>query len=314
VNGTTQADVTYDFALTNGPTNPAIAGSDFTNAPTFSNEVIDNGDGTITVPAGVTGFTVSYPTSNDTILENNETTELTIDGVAGTGTIKDALDAIPVVSIKTADGADTAIEGVADDTIVFEIFQTGATDKDSTVTVKLDLPGGIGGAVAADILDQEVIFTDAKGLETTYTVAEALAGIEVTIPAVGATNNPTFTITPANDGFYEVSEVLGMSITGAVNATVNTDPTLNSATGTILDESDDPQNPAANTDGDKPTLTVGNASATEGDNLVHQVTVNGTTQADVTYDFALTNGPTNPAIAGSDFTNAPTFSNEVIDN
>ncbi|WP_261863982.1 hypothetical protein, partial [Psychrobacter sp. JCM 18900] len=207
------------------PTNPAIAGSDFTNAPTFSNEVIDNGDGTITVPAGVTGFTVSYPTSNDTILENNETTELTIDGVAGTGTIKDALDAIPVVSIKTADGADTAIEGVADDTIVFEIFQTGATDKDSTVTVKLDLPGGIGGAVAADILDQEVIFTDAKGLETTYTVAEALAGIEVTIPAVGATNNPTFTITPANDGFYEVSEVLGMSITGAVNATVNTDPT-----------------------------------------------------------------------------------------
>ncbi|MBH0087303.1 hypothetical protein I6E84_13875, partial [Psychrobacter sp. SCQQ22] len=65
-----------------------------------------------------------------------ETTTLEIGGVIGTGTINDAGDAIPVVSIEAT--MDSAIEGTTD-TLVFTISQTGATDKDSTVTASLAL-------------------------------------------------------------------------------------------------------------------------------------------------------------------------------
>ncbi|WP_201550794.1 Calx-beta domain-containing protein [Psychrobacter fjordensis] len=84
VNGVTEADVTYDFDLTDGS---ATAG-DYSSDPAdllFSNGVTyDPVAGTITVPAGVTDFTVSYPALNDAILENDETTTLEIGGVIGT--------------------------------------------------------------------------------------------------------------------------------------------------------------------------------------------------------------------------------------
>ncbi|MBH0097405.1 hypothetical protein I6E61_13505, partial [Psychrobacter sp. NZS113] len=137
INGVTEADVTYDFDLAG---NSATEGDDYSSDPAdllFSNGVTyDAATGTITVPAGVTDFTVSYPTSNDAILENNETTSLTIGADSGTGTIIDAGDAIPVVSIAAT--SDSATEG-AGDSIVFAISQTGATDKDSTVTASLAL-------------------------------------------------------------------------------------------------------------------------------------------------------------------------------
>ena len=98
-----------------------------------------------------------------------------------------------------------------------------------------------------------------------------------------------------------------MSISNPVNATVGTD----SATGTILDEDNGDPNDGSTTDGDKPTVVVGNATATEGDNLVHSVTIEGITQADVTYDFDLS-GVT--ATDGDDYSSDPTdlvFSNGV---
>ena len=309
VNGeTTQADVTYEFSLTPSGSNPATegTGNDYLNNPVFSNPniVYDAVAGTITVPAGVTDFTVSYPTLNDSILENDETTTITIGNDSGTGTIKDAGDAIPEVSIAAT--IPQATEG-AGDAIVFTVSQTGATDKDSTVTVKLDLPGGIGGAVAADI--DTIVLTNSDGSTQSISVADAINGVSVTIPT-GATSNPTFTITPKQDAIYEVSEDFSMSISNPVNATVGTD----SATGTILDEDNGDPNDGSTTDGDKPTVVVGNATATEGDNLVHSVTIEGITQADVTYEFNLADGSTNPATAGSDYTNAPVFSNGVINN
>ena len=45
--------------------------------------------GNITIPAGVTSFTVTVPTTNDTIDESDETIDLTVGGVAATGTIED---------------------------------------------------------------------------------------------------------------------------------------------------------------------------------------------------------------------------------
>ena len=249
----------------------------------------------------MTNFTVSYPTLNDSILENPETTELEIGGVTGTGTIIDAGNAIPVVSIAAT--IPQATEGVGD-SIVFTVSQTGVTDKDSMVKVKLDLPGGIGGAEATDILDQEITFTDTEGNVTIYTVAQAVAGIDVTIPA-GATNNPTFSITPTNDDIYEQSESLGMSISNAVNATVSSID--NNVTGTITD------NDTA------PIAIVNPATVEEGGFLDMQVDLSNPSDSITTVSLTLADGS---ATLGTDTTTpvqvsvdgGNTFTNVFVDS
>ena len=78
LSGASASDTTYSFSLADVS---ATAGTDFTNAPVFSNGVTLAG-GVITVPAGVTSFTVSVPTTADTIDEANETYTLTVGGVS----------------------------------------------------------------------------------------------------------------------------------------------------------------------------------------------------------------------------------------
>ncbi|WP_441375418.1 Ig-like domain-containing protein, partial [Acinetobacter lwoffii] len=97
----------YAISLTG---NTATAGTDFDNVlanAVFSNGVTyDAGTGQITVPAGVTSFTVGYATTQDNIFEADETTTLTIGGSTGTGTITND-DAVPTLSV----GDDTQVEG-----------------------------------------------------------------------------------------------------------------------------------------------------------------------------------------------------------
>ena len=76
--GATPQPVTYPFTLADGS---ATEGSDYDNTPSFTNGVTyDAITGNITVPAGVTDFTVSYPTSTDILDEGAETTTLTVGG------------------------------------------------------------------------------------------------------------------------------------------------------------------------------------------------------------------------------------------
>ncbi|MFP3353477.1 Calx-beta domain-containing protein, partial [Pseudoalteromonas sp. SIMBA_153] len=131
-------------------------------------------------------------------------------------------------------------------------------------------------------------------------------GANVTIPA-GQTTAPVITVTIADDVVYEQSEDLVLAISTPVNATMGTD----SATGVILDESNDPANPGSNTEGDKPTVSVSDASADEGSNLVHTVTLSNPTEVPVSYPFAITDGS---ATAGDDYSNAPVFSDGVVLN
>ncbi|WP_299249990.1 hypothetical protein, partial [uncultured Aquimarina sp.] len=58
LSGSTPQPVTYPFVLADGS---AVAPGDYTNAPVFSDPgiVYDSVNGTITVPAGVTDFTVT---------------------------------------------------------------------------------------------------------------------------------------------------------------------------------------------------------------------------------------------------------------
>ena len=66
LSGASASATTYAFSLSGVD---ATAGSDFTNAPVFSNGVTLAG-GVLTVPAGVTSFTVTVPTLDDVLAES----------------------------------------------------------------------------------------------------------------------------------------------------------------------------------------------------------------------------------------------------
>ncbi|MGN5140420.1 Ig-like domain-containing protein [Aeromonas caviae] len=115
----TQEATEYDFAIRGSGNNPA-SNQDWGNAQ-FSNGVTYNSTtGRITVPAGVTDFTVTIPTVNDRLVETNETLSVTIGGQSGTGTIVDN-DRAP-----TAAGGHSA--GAEDQPQVLTWAQFGASD------------------------------------------------------------------------------------------------------------------------------------------------------------------------------------------
>ncbi|HGY1001525.1 TPA: Ig-like domain-containing protein, partial [Aeromonas salmonicida subsp. salmonicida] len=114
----------YDFAIQGSGANPASS-SDWGIAQ-FSNGVTYNSaTGKITVPAGVSGFTVTLPTVNDRLVETTETLTVTVGGQNGTGTILDN-DRAP-----TAAGGHSA--GQEDKPQVLTWAQFGASD-DQAVT------------------------------------------------------------------------------------------------------------------------------------------------------------------------------------
>jgi len=82
------AEQIFDFSLSGTATQT----SDYSTTLTFSNGVVNNGDGTITVPSGVTSFTVTVPTVNDAVIESTETAILTVASQSATGNIVRGLD------------------------------------------------------------------------------------------------------------------------------------------------------------------------------------------------------------------------------
>ncbi|MFM1679273.1 VCBS domain-containing protein [Aeromonas salmonicida] len=109
----------YDFAIQGSGANPASS-SDWGIAQ-FSNGVTYNSaTGKLTVPAGVSGFTVTLPTVNDRLVETTETLTVTVGGQNGTGTIIDN-DRAPV----TTGGHGV---GTEDTPLVLKWSQFGASD------------------------------------------------------------------------------------------------------------------------------------------------------------------------------------------
>ncbi|MFB2948620.1 type I secretion C-terminal target domain-containing protein, partial [Aeromonas hydrophila] len=115
----TQEATQYDFGIKGSGTNPASS-LDWGTAQ-FSNGVTYNSaTGKITVPAGVSGFTVTIPTVDDRLVEANETLTVTVGGQNGIGTIIDN-DRAPV----TTGGYST---GKEDTPLVLKWAQFGAND------------------------------------------------------------------------------------------------------------------------------------------------------------------------------------------
>ncbi|MGN5123178.1 type I secretion C-terminal target domain-containing protein [Aeromonas hydrophila] len=119
----TQEATQYDFGIKGSGTNPASS-LDWGTAQ-FSNGVTYNSaTGKITVPAGVSGFTVTIPTVDDRLVEANETLTVTVGSQNGIGTIIDN-DRAPVTT-----GGYSA--GKEDTPLVLKWAQFGASDDQVT--------------------------------------------------------------------------------------------------------------------------------------------------------------------------------------
>ncbi|MFO0406411.1 MAG: beta strand repeat-containing protein [Labrys sp. (in: a-proteobacteria)] len=134
----TATQLTYGLTLTDGT---AVLGSDYTNVLTFTSNtgaVITYNAATnqITVPAGVSSFTVSVPTINDTTPEGPETLTLTVGGLAATGTI---LDNDPPVFASIAN--DQWQGGLTNDFLTDDPTLTinGLAAPNATVTLRVDV-------------------------------------------------------------------------------------------------------------------------------------------------------------------------------
>ncbi|HEY0907230.1 MAG TPA: type I secretion C-terminal target domain-containing protein, partial [Methylophilus sp.] len=195
----TSAPATYSFNLGGGSASAADYGT-----PTFSNGVTYNAtNGTITVPAGVSSFTVTVPTVDDKLVEPNETLPLTVGGVTGTGTIIDN-DRATIDSITAGPGNGSVVEG---NPLVYTVALSATTNAPTTYSFALGGGTASSGDYGAPSFSNGVTYNATNG---TITVPAGVSSFTVTVPTV-------------DDTLVEPSETLPLTIGGVTG------------TGTILD-------------------------------------------------------------------------------
>ncbi len=196
--------VTLSNASTTATTIPFTLGggtavaADYGTA-TYSNSVTASG-GNLIIPANVTTFTVTLPTTTVGTGETGETVPLTIGGVTGTGTISG--DVNPTISIN--------------DVTVNEAAGT------ATFTVSLS------SASSQAISVKYVTANDTATSGTDYT-----AKASTTLNFAAGVTTQTVTVNITNDAVYEgaTGETFFVNLSGAVNATIAD----NKGIGTIID-------------------------------------------------------------------------------
>jgi uncharacterized protein YegL len=188
----TSGTTTFAYALGGG----TAAATDY-GTPAFSNGVTLNA-GILTVPSGVSSFTVTLPTTVDTVDETNETIPLTIGGVTGTGTITDN------------DGPGISIDNVT--------VNEGAGTASFTVTLS-----------AASVQPITVDYSTSNNSATAPGDYTAIAATTLTF-APGETSK-TITVSITDDSVVESNENFRVDLSNATNASI----TDNRGTGTIID-------------------------------------------------------------------------------
>lgn len=152
------------YAITLAGGTATGGGTDYTSTLSngmFSDSVTVSG-GNISVPVGVSTFTVTVSTAGDTIDEANETYTLTIGGTAGTGTINDD-DAAPSISVNDV----TESAG----SCIFTVSLSAASGKSITVDY----------ATANGTSTAGVDYTAASGT-LTFAAGETTKTVTVTVP------------------------------------------------------------------------------------------------------------------------------------
>ncbi len=168
----------------------ATAGVDY-GTPTFSNGVTLVA-GNLIVPAGVTSFTISVPSSQDTIDEGvSESYNLSVGGVATTGTLTDDDAAPTVASVSSA----SAVEATS---LVHTVSLSNASS--SPTTFSLALTDGTASGAGVDYTSTLTNAAFSNGV----TIA---AGV-ITVPA-GVTSF-TVTVPTSADTIDEANETYSL--------------------------------------------------------------------------------------------------------
>ncbi|MGI4849156.1 MAG: retention module-containing protein, partial [Janthinobacterium lividum] len=277
LSATTAAPVTYAFALGGGTASPA----DYV-APVFSNGVVyDAANGTVTVPAGVSSFTVTVGTVVDTIYEGSESLPLTVGGVTGTGFITDT-------NVPTVVTVEPGAPGVAGDSVpegtplVYNVSLSNPSATATTFTFALGGPAGVGLASPADYTTPP---TFSNGV--TY---DAVAHT-VTVPA-GVTSFAV-TVGTVVDSLYEISESLPLTVGGVTGTGFITDTNAPAVVSV--------------------SPSVDGNTVPEGTNLVYNVTLSNPSTTPSTFAFTLGGGTGVGAATPDDYT-TPSFDHGVTYN
>jgi hypothetical protein len=218
--------------------------------------------GTITFAPGETSKTVTVSVTGDTTAEADETFTVNLSNAAG-ATL----------------GTPTATGTIANDDLpVASVSNTSATEGNSgttalTFTVTLDQPAPFPVTVG---------YATADGTATAGSDYTAASG---TVTFAPGQTSKTVTVNVTGDTAAELDEALTLTLSGPTNATLGTA----TATGTIVND-------------DSPTVSVGGASATEGNSgtttLTFTVTLDQPAPWSVSVDFTTADGT---ATAGSDY-------------
>jgi hypothetical protein len=200
---------TYALQLKSGT---ATLGEDFTDELTLSNGVTyDPSTGLITVPAGVTEFTVTVPTIDDDLVEDTETFTLTVGNVTGTGTILDndvtdgsetvsTLEDTPV-SGNVLDNAESnvgelSVTGFEVAGIAYQAGETAVIEGKGSLTIEAD--GTYHFTPFPDYSDQDAI---GPMPQITYTVTNGLktvnSTLEIAVTPVADTPDVSITLAPS---------------------------------------------------------------------------------------------------------------------
>ncbi len=262
----------YSFSLTD---NTATAGADYVGTPTFNNGVTyDVGAGTITVPPGVSIFTITVAGVVDATYEGLESYDLIVGGVASTGTIND------------------------DDATSFSIGDVSISEG-GLMTFTVTRTGDAG-------VDQTVDFATSIEASDTSEVAD-FAGSTGTLTFVPGVVSQTFTVQTTQDAVYEGVETFTVTLS---NNSTGSSITAAVGVGTIIDDGtgSSPFDPGSGADDDSPTISITSETEAEGVSLVHTVTLSNAAEAVQTYNFLLAD---ETASAGSDYNSTPIFSGGV---
>ncbi|PTV97670.1 putative repeat protein (TIGR01451 family) [Rhodobacter aestuarii] len=200
--------------------------------PTFSNGVTLS-NGVLSVPTGVSSFTITYPTVDDADDEGNETYTLTLRETQGTGTIVDN-DGVPSITIGSVGNA-TEAEGTD---LAHLVTLSGTTVVPQTFTLTLS----DGTTSAADYGS----FSFSDGV--------TLSGSTLTVPA--GVSSFTITLAGAEDALIEGDEGYTLDIDGTQGTGTITDndtATMKAVKTSVLNDLDTITGPSI---GDTVTWTV----------------------------------------------------------
>ena len=227
----------FAFSIAGSGSNPTAAAD--TSTPVFSDGVTYNSiTGTISVPAGVTSFTVSVPSVNDSTNEPTETYSVSVGGVSATGTITDN-DHPPVArddaNAVTEDGVTTLTVSAADGVILSggnaasrDTDADGDTLNVTAIRTGAEAAAGIAGSIGSSLVGTYGTLTLNANGSYTYVLNNASSVVQNLTAGQVVQDIFTYTISDGQGGSDQAA--LTINVTGSQDLTAPA-PILTPLTG-----------------------------------------------------------------------------------